>query len=64
MALFKNKLTGEIVEAPEHYLEHPIFGANLMPVDQDVEAPKAETKSKKAKGFSLGERKSTQNNEE
>ncbi len=62
MALFKNKLTGQIEEHPEHYLDHPIFGANLVPVDQDVEAPKAEAKSKKAKIF--GDKKSTENNEE
>jgi hypothetical protein len=62
MALFKHKLTGEIIEAPEHYLGHPFLGVNLIPVDANVEADEAETKTKKTKGFSLG--KSTENNEE
>lgn len=62
MALFKNKLTGEIVEAPDHYAGHPILGVNLLPVEENVEATKAETKTKKTKGFSLG--KSNENNEE
>jgi hypothetical protein len=62
MAIFKHILTGEIVDAPEHYLEHPILGAYLAPVDSEVDASKAETKTKKTKGFSFGT--STENNEE
>lgn len=61
MATYINTLTGEEVEAPEHYLEHPILGAYLAPLDSDVDAPEAETKTKKAKGFSFGT--STENEE-
>lgn len=62
MALFKNKLTGEEVDAPEHYLGHPILGAYLLPVDSNVDAENADTKNNKTKGTSLGT--STENNEE
>lgn len=42
MALFKHKLTGEIVERPAHYADHPVFGKKLTPVDSatPVEAKK------------------------
>jgi hypothetical protein len=33
MALFKNKLTGKIVERPAHYADHPVFGKKFVPVD-------------------------------
>ena len=36
MALFKHKLTGEIVSAPAHYASNPILGRNLIPVDAEV----------------------------
>lgn len=28
MALVKNKITGSVTNVPEHYLEHPILGAD------------------------------------
>ena len=33
MALFKHKLTGELVERPAHYASHPVLGKNLVSVD-------------------------------
>lgn len=33
MALFKHKLTGELVERPAHYATHPVLGKNLVPAD-------------------------------
>jgi hypothetical protein len=45
MALFKHKLTGEIVSAPAHYASNPILGRNLIPVD--AELPLVEKKQKK-----------------
>lgn len=36
MALFKHKLTGELVERPAHYASHPILGKNLVSVDSTV----------------------------
>lgn len=33
MSLFKNKLTGKIVERPAHYADHPVFGKKFIPVD-------------------------------
>ena len=46
MALFKHKLTGEIIDAPAHYALNPVLGKNLIPVDAEV-LPKAEKKRKK-----------------
>jgi hypothetical protein len=46
MALFKHKLTGEIVSAPQHYASNPILGRNLIPVDAEV-PPAVEKKQKK-----------------
>lgn len=46
MALFKHKLTGEIVNAPAHYADNPILGRNLMPVDAEF-SPAVEKKQKK-----------------
>lgn len=46
MALFKHKLTGEIVDAPAHYASNPILGRNLIPVDAEV-PPAVEKKQKK-----------------
>lgn len=36
MALFKHKLTGELVERPAHYATHPVLGKNLVPADSTV----------------------------
>ena len=38
MALFKHKLTGEIVERPAHYADHPVFGKKLIPVNSAAAA--------------------------
>jgi len=46
MALFKHKLTGEIVNAPAHYASNPVLGKNLLPVDAEV-LPKVEKKQTK-----------------
>jgi hypothetical protein len=45
MALFKHKLTGQIVDAPAHYGKHPVLGRNLIPVDAEI-PPAVETKQK------------------
>lgn len=29
MALVKNKITGSVTNVPDHYLDHPILGADL-----------------------------------
>lgn len=47
MALFKHKLTGEIVDAPAHYAGHPVLGRNLLPVEAEAPVIKAEPKQKK-----------------
>jgi hypothetical protein len=36
MALFKHKLTGELIERPAHYSSHPVLGKNLVPADSTV----------------------------
>jgi hypothetical protein len=46
MALFKHKLTGEIIDAPAHYALNPVLGKNLIPVDAEAPA-KPEKKQKK-----------------
>jgi hypothetical protein len=28
MALVKNKITGSVTEVPDHYLDHPVLGAD------------------------------------
>lgn len=38
MSLFKNKLTGKIVERPAHYATHPVFGQKFVPVDSATPA--------------------------
>ena len=63
MAVYINSLTGERVDVPEHYFGHPVLGAYLKPLE-NVETSDVETKIKKNKVFSLGERTSTENNEE
>jgi hypothetical protein len=39
MSLFKNKLTGKIVERPAHYAAHPVFGKKFVPVDSATPTP-------------------------
>lgn len=41
----KNTVTGVISYVPEHYLEHPILGENLVSLDAEV-VTKKETKPK------------------
>ena len=41
--LFKNTETGEVVSYPEHFGNHPVFGLNLVPVDEDIEVDKVVT---------------------
>jgi hypothetical protein len=45
MALFKHKLTGEIIERPAHYANHPVFGKKLIPVNSatPIEAQQSKT---------------------
>lgn len=38
MSLFKNKLTGKIVERPAHYANHPVFSKKFVPVDSATPA--------------------------
>lgn len=47
MALVKNKITGSVTNVPDHYLEHPILGADLEVYtgeEAPVEAPKDSAK--------------------
>lgn len=30
----RNTVTGKIVSAPEHYLDHPVLGKNFVPADR------------------------------
>ena len=46
MALFRHKVSGELVERPAHYADHPVLGRNLELVEGDV-TPAPETSSKK-----------------
>lgn len=44
MATVKNTISGIVAEVPEHYLDHPILGANLVAFSNDeVVAPKPAT---------------------
>ena len=44
MATAKNIITGLIAEVPEHYLDHPILGADLVAYNgEESVAPKSET---------------------
>lgn len=42
----KNIVTGIISDVPEHYLNHPILGAELVDINEVQAAPKKETKPK------------------
>jgi hypothetical protein len=43
MATAKNIITGIIAEVPEHYLDHPILGADLVAYNgEETVAPKSE----------------------
>jgi ribosomal protein S24E len=53
MALFKHKITGQIINAPEHYGSNPVLGRNLIPVE--AEFPHAEKKQKKQAHAALPE---------
>lgn len=41
MALFKHKISGQIIDRPAHYADHPILGKNLLPLDSPVKPAKA-----------------------
>lgn len=50
MALVKNTRTGKVADVPDHYVGHPVLGANLVPVeDTPKQAPKTAAKKKTAK---------------
>ena len=49
MALFRHKVSGELVDRPAHYAEHPVLGRNLILITEEAEAPKVEKKSRSAK---------------
>lgn len=44
MALFKHKVTGAIIERPDHYATHPVFGRNLELVSEKETAPAVKAK--------------------
>jgi hypothetical protein len=47
MAFAKNTRTGKFVSVPDHYIGHPVFGADLMLVDSDsADKPTKEKKTK------------------
>jgi hypothetical protein len=53
MALFKHKLTGEIVSRPAHYADHKVLGKNLELIsleetEVEVAAPAKKRSTKKA----------------
>lgn len=37
---FLNTDTGEVVTYPAHFGDHPVFGQNLVPVDEEIETDK------------------------
>lgn len=41
--LFRNTDTGEVITYPAHFGDHPVFGLNLEPVDDDIETEKVVT---------------------
>jgi hypothetical protein len=47
MALVKNKITGSVTEVPDHYLEHPILGADLEAYTGEEIAEEAKVSNKK-----------------
>lgn len=48
MALFKHKLTGEIVERPAHYATHPVYGKKLELVNSSTTSEPKKKRSWKA----------------
>lgn len=47
MAQAKNIRTGQVVTVPEHYINHPVLGKNLVAIGTEVQAaPKKEKKQK------------------
>lgn len=47
MLLVKNVVTGLTTTVPNHYINHPVLGKNLVAVGEEVQAaPKKETKIK------------------
>ena len=50
MALAMNKRTGKVANVPDHYIGHPVLGAELVAVgDEPVETVAPKTKKKPAK---------------
>jgi hypothetical protein len=47
MALFTHKLSGEVVDRPAHYANHPVLGKNLILLTEEAKAPE----EKKKRGF-------------
>lgn len=47
MALFRHKVSGDIVSRPAHYANHPVLGKNLILITEEAKAPE-EKKEKKA----------------
>lgn len=43
--LFKVKETGELVQYPAHFANHPVFGANLELADAECEVDKVVTET-------------------
>lgn len=37
---FRNTDTNEIVSLPAHFKDHPVFGLNLVPFDDEIEVDK------------------------
>lgn len=55
MALFRHKVSGALVERPAHYINHPVLGRNLEPVDGEVTpAPQASSKKKSSAKKTIG----------
>jgi hypothetical protein len=47
MAYAKNTVSGAVVSVPEHYINHPVLGKNLVALGEQAQAaPKKETKKK------------------
>ena len=50
MALFIHKVSGEIVDRPAHYADHPVLGKNLTLITEEAKAPEVKESSSKKKG--------------
>ena len=56
MVLVKNTRTGKVKSVPEHYLNHPSLGADLVVIDEKTSAaPKKASKKKAAKPVEVEE---------